>query len=131
MRKGYVPEALGRLSVQDKGWQRYTHLEGEKREAFQRLYKSPRRAFLFAFFFGGLGVHRFYLRHMRIGLAILVLWLVVLLSGFEALWWAAAVIYLIELGHIVRTTEQLNDSVEGALMLETYSKPLFHERDIA
>ena len=125
MRRGYAPERFGRLDVADTGWQRYTHLEGDERQVFMRLYKSPRRAFLLALLLGGFGAHRFYLGHWRVGVAILVLWVVGLF--LTPVWWVAVVVYLVELGHIVRTTEQLNDSVEGALMLGTYSKPLFAE----
>ena len=123
MRSGYVPERFGRLSVTDRGWQRYTHLEGDKRQVFQRLYRSPRMAFLLALFLGMFGAHRFYLGQWRIGAAILLLGLLGLV--LTPVWWVAAMVYLIELGHTVRTTEQWNDSLEGALMLDTFGKPLF------
>ena len=127
MRKGRVPEAFGRLTVENEGWQRYTHLENGERQAFQRLYKSPRAAFLLAFFLGAIGAQRFYLGHWRVGSAIAGIGIASLF--ITPLWWVAVAIYLIELGHIVRTTEQWNDSLEGALMLGTYSKPLFTEKE--
>ena len=125
MRKGYAPERFGRLEVSDAGWRRYTHLKGDERQVFMRLYKSPRRAFLLALLFGGFGAHRFYLGHWRVGAGILALWLVDLFV--TPVWWLAVVVYLVELGHIVRTTEQWNDSLEGALMLQTYRQPLFKD----
>ncbi len=127
MRDQRPNEDFGRMAASDKGWQRYTVLQGDEGAAFRRLFKSPRRAFLFAIFLGGFGVQRFYLGHYRTGMAILLLGLASLFVPL--LWWIFAVVYLIEIGHIVRTTEQWNDSLEGALMLKTYSKPLILEKD--
>ena len=123
-RKGYEPERFGTLDVRKHGWQRYTHLTGEAADTFWRRARSPRRAFLYAFFFGMFGLHRFYIGHYRVALAIFALGVATLLIPSRALFWFAAVVYLIELGHIVRTTEQGNDSLEGALMLEQITSPV-------
>jgi len=127
MRRVYAPQKFGSLDISDKGWQRYTHLEGEERATFIQLIKSPRTAFLLALFFGGLGAHRFYLGHVRIGAGLLGLTIVSFVTGSTPLFLATSVIVLIEIGHIVRTTEQWNDSIEGAIMLGTHNKPLFKD----
>ena len=122
-RRTRISEDFGRLVVEKHGWQRYTVLSGEAARAFWRKARSPRRAFLYAFFLGMFGLHRFYIGHYRVALAIFALGVATLLIPSRALLWAAAVVYLIELGHIVRTTEQRNDSLEGALMLEQIFAP--------
>ncbi len=115
--KGYEPERFGSLKIQKHGWQRYTPLTGAAADAFWQQCRSPRRAFLYAVFFGMFGVHRVYIGHYATALAIFALGLATLIIPFRPLFWFAAVVYLVELGHIVRTTEQGNDSREGALML--------------
>ena len=124
-RPRYPAEDFGRLGTEFGDWQAYTHLEGDKREAFVRLAKSPRRAFLLAFFLGGFGAHRLYLAQYWPAGLIFALGLASVVTTITWVFILAAVIYLIELGTIVRRTERWNDSLEGALMLEHYTKPQF------
>lgn len=128
-RRRRVYEEFDTLIFDDGDWKSYTHLEGDKRQIFMRLYKRPRIAFLLAVFLGIFGAHRFYLGDWRFGLSILCLTFFNAWFVWTPLLLAVAIVWLIEVGHIVRTTEQWNDSIEGALMLETYSKPLFATDD--
>ena len=124
-RPRYLTEDFGRLGTDFGDYKRYTHLEGDKRAAFARLAKSPRRAFLLAFLLGGFGAHRLYLAQYWPAGLIFALGLASVVTTITWVFILAAVVYLIELGTVVRRTERWNDSLEGALMLEHYTKPLF------